>query len=232
MPQRPSFFARLLKECLFSVKGVVFNAHKGYSRRLLLDLALLMIPIFETKRLWLHPITLEDAPAAQRLFPQWEIVRFLDEKIPWPYPEDGALQFYRDVVLPEMKRGEQWAWAIRLKGGPSHLIGGINLRLQRDDNRGFWVGLPWQGRGIMTEACEVVTGFWFNSLDRDTLRVAKAVDNIASRRISESQGARLVSIVDRIFLMGPTKAAIWEMTKEEWNARHGSLAGSASQRAA
>ena len=178
-----------------------------------------MMPIFETKRLMLHPITLDDAPAAQRLFPHWEIVRFLDKKVPWPYPDDGALQFYRDVVLPEMERGEQWAWAIRLKGGPSHLIGGINLRLQPDDNRGFWVGLPWQGRGIMTEACEVVTDFWFEGLNHDKLRVAKAVDNIASRRISENQGARLVSIEDRVFLMGPTQAAIWELTKEEWNAR-------------
>ncbi len=178
-----------------------------------------MIPIFETKRLRLHPITLDDAPAAQRLFPQWEIVRFLDKKIPWPYPEDGALQFYRDVVLPEMEREEQWAWAIRLKAGPSHLIGGINLRMQRDDNRGFWVGLPWQGRGIMTEACEVVTDFWFNGLGRDRLRVAKAVDNIASRRISENEGARLVSIEDRVFLMGLTRAQIWELRKEEWNAR-------------
>ena len=185
----------------------------------MLDLALLMIPIFETKRLMLHPITLDDAPAAQRLFPHWEIVRFLGHNVPWPYPEDGALQFYRDVALPAMKRGEQWLWAIRLKNGPSHLIGCIGLSVRNNDNRGFWVGLPWQGRGIMTEACEVVTDFWFNCLNRDKLRVAKAVDNIASRRISENEGARLVGIEERDFIMGPTKAAIWELTREEWNAR-------------
>ncbi len=183
-----------------------------------------MIPNFETKRLTLSPVTLDDAPATQRLFPHWEIVRNLGHDIPWPYPEDGALQFYRDVALPAMERGEQCLWAIRLKQGPSHLIGCIGLNMVRDNNRGFWVGLPWQGRGIMQEACEVVTGFWFNVLNREKLRVAKAVGNIASRRITEKEGARLVAIEDRVFRMGPTKAEIWEITKEEWNARWPSAA--------
>ena len=183
-----------------------------------------MTPIFETKRLALRPITLDDAAATQRLFPHWEIVRFLGHNIPWPYPEDGALQFYRDVALPAMERGEQWLWAIRLKDGPPHLIGCISLNLVRDNNRGFWVGLPWQGKGIMQEACEVVTDFWFNVLNREKLRVAKAVGNIASRRITEKQGARLVAIEDRVLRMGSTKAEIWEITKDEWNARRRSAA--------
>ncbi len=178
-----------------------------------------MIPVFETKRLTLCPITLNDAPATQRLFPHWEIVSFLGHNIPWPYPEDGALQFYRDGALPAMDRGEMWLWAIRLKDGPSHLTGCISLNGVRDNNRGFWLGLPWQRRGIMQEACEVVTDFWFNVLNREKLRVAKAVGNIASRRITEKEGARLVAIEDRVFRMGLTKAEIWEITRDEWNAR-------------
>ncbi len=186
-----------------------------------------MIPIFETKRLTLRPLTLDDAPAAQRLFSHWDIVRYLGRNVPWPYPEDGALQFYRDVALPAMERGEQWLWAIRLQGGPSHMIGCISLSTQRDDNRGFWLGSPWHGMGIMQEACEVVTDFWFNVLNQEKLRVAKAVANVASKRISEKQGARLVAIEDRVFRLGPTKAEIWELTKEEWNARRKRSAGKA-----
>ncbi len=178
-----------------------------------------MTPILETKRLTLHPLTLEDAPATQILFPHWEIVRFLGHKVPWPYPDDGALQFYRDIALPAMERGEQWVWTIRLKGGPAHHIGCINLNTARNDNRGFWLALPWHGQGLMSEACEAVTDFWFNSLGRDRLRVAKARQNIASRRISEKQGARLVAIEERPFVSGPTLAEIWELTREEWNAR-------------
>ena len=193
--------------------------HKGYSNPLLLDMVLAIMPMFETRRLTLRPITLDDAPATQWLFPHWEIVRFLGHNIPWPYPEDGALQFYRDTALPAIERGEQWIWGIRLKEGPSHLIGCVSLNLMRDNNRGFWVGLPWQGKGIMSEASEVVTEFWFNALGREKLRVAKAVGNIASRRITEKQGAHLVSVENRVFRMGLTKAEIWEITRDEWNTR-------------
>ncbi len=178
-----------------------------------------MTPVLTTSRLTLHPLTLDDAPATQALFPHWEIVRFLGEKVPWPYPEDGALRFYADVALPAIGRGEQWAWSIWLKNGPRHHIGHINLGIARHENRGFWLGLPWHGQGLMTEASEAVTEFWFNELERGKLRVSKAVQNIASRRISEKQGARLVAVEERGFVSGRALAEIWELTRDEWNAR-------------
>jgi ribosomal-protein-alanine N-acetyltransferase len=72
----------------------------------------------------------------------------------------------------------------------------------------------------MTEASEAVTGFWFNTLKMPVLRVLKAVPNIGSRRISEKQGMRLVRIEERDFVSGRYLAEIWEITAEEWNARH------------
>lgn len=175
--------------------------------------------ILETNRLTLEPLVLEDAPPAQIFFPRWEIVRFLNAKVPWPYPEDGALQFYRDVALPAVARGEQWIWAIRLKDGPAHLIGVINLTANRDDNRGFWLGLPWHGRGLMSEACEAVTDYWFNTLGREVLTVSKAAQNLPSRRVSEKQGARLIGIDERDYVSGRWPTEIWQLTRAEWNAR-------------
>jgi hypothetical protein len=58
-----------------------------------------MIETLHTDRLLLQPLRLADAEQAQRLFPQWEIVRFMTTLIPWPYPADGTLRFYRDVAL-------------------------------------------------------------------------------------------------------------------------------------
>jgi len=178
-----------------------------------------MVPILETARLILRPLELGDAPAVQELFPHWDIVRYMNAKIPWPYPADGALEFIRDVALPAMERGEQWVWAIRLKGGPSHLIGVINLSADKNENRGFWLGLPWQGQGLMAEACDAVTGFWFGELGKDRLRVSKAAANAASRRVSERQGARLIAIEERDYVSGRLAAEVWELTREEWNAR-------------
>ena len=179
-----------------------------------------MTPTFETDRLILRPLTLDDAPATQRLFPHWEVVRFLNRVVPWPYPDDGAFTFYRDVALPAVVRGENWIWAIEEKAGPEHLIGAINIRTGGSvESRGFWLGQPWHGRGYMTEAADPVTDFWFNTLDREHLQVVKAVDNVGSRRVSEKQSMRLVRIEDRDYVSGRLPTEIWEITREEWNAR-------------
>jgi len=118
-----------------------------------------MLPTLQTRRLLLRPLELADAEQAQKLFPEWEIVRFLAGPVPWPYPPDGALSFYRDVSLPAMARGESWNWTLRLKTNPDQLIGSIALQRGPTDNRGFWLGLPWHGQGLMTEAADAVTDY-------------------------------------------------------------------------
>ncbi len=71
----------------------------------------------------------------------------------------------------------------------------------------------------MTEACEAVTDFWFNTLHFPILRAPKAIANVASRRISEKQGMRLVATEDRDYVSGHFPAEIQEITAEEWRAR-------------
>src|ERR1019366_5772863 len=123
-----------------------------------------MIPALETRRLLLRPAELADAEQTQVLFPHWEIVRYLADVVPWPYPPDGALSHYRDIALPAVERGDAWHWSLRLKTEPDQLIGFISL-LRGEINRGFWIGQQWQDQGLMTEACDAVTDFWFNVLE-------------------------------------------------------------------
>jgi [ribosomal protein S5]-alanine N-acetyltransferase len=174
----------------------------------------------QTKRLVLKPLELADAEQAQRLFPQWEVVRYLSKIVPWPYPPDGAYRFYKDVALPAMERGDQWHWTLRLKSAPERLIGSISLRKGENENRGFWLGLPWQGLGLMTEAAKVVTDYWFNVLKFKVLRAPKAIVNESSRRISERSGMRVVATEEREYVSGKLLTEIWEITAAEWNARH------------
>ena len=178
-----------------------------------------MTPELETKRLVLRPLELADADQVQILFPHWEIVRYLASPVPWPYPPDGAYKFFRDVALPAIDRGEAWHWTLRLKTNVDELIGCINLMRNENGNRGFWLGLPWQGQGLMTEACDAVTDYWFFTLKFPVMRVPKAVANTASRRISEKQGMRLVGTEERDFVSGRNTGEIWEITAEEWRAR-------------
>jgi ribosomal-protein-alanine N-acetyltransferase len=178
-----------------------------------------MTPTVETRRLILRPLKLADAEQIQSLFPQWEIVKYLAKVVPWPYPEGGALAYIRDQALPAMERGEEWHWSLRLKSAPDQLIGCISLMRHENHNRGFWLGLPWQGKGLMSEAVEAVTDYWFNELGFAALRAPKAVANAASRRISEKSGMRVVAVEEREYVGGRFPSEIWEITAEEWRQR-------------
>ena len=167
----------------------------------------------------MQPLQLSDAEQVQVLFPKWEIVQYLANRVPWPYPPDGAEAFYREVALPAMERGEMWDWTLRLKVAPDQIIGSISLMTIGPDNRGFWLGLPWQRQGLMTEACNVVTGYWFDTLRFPVLRTSKAAANTASRRISEKQGMRIVGLGERDYVCGRLPAEIWEITADEWHQR-------------
>lgn len=174
------------------------------------------ITALETERLLLRPLEIADAEQVQVIFPHWEIVRYLANVVPWPYPADGALRYCRDVALPGMARGEEWHWTLRLRTEPKQIIGQVSLMTAENSNRGFWIGLPWQRQGLMSEAADVVTDYWFDSLGFSVMRIPKAAANLASRRISEKNGMRIIATEERDYVAGRLVAEIWEITEEEW----------------
>jgi RimJ/RimL family protein N-acetyltransferase len=182
-----------------------------------------LIPTLATPRLLLRPLELADAAESQVLFPHWEVVRYMKAIVPWPYPPDGAFTFYRDVAIPAMERGEAWHWSLRLHEAPDQLVGSISLRRSERGNRGFWIGLPWQRRGLATEACAAVNDFWFDVLGFPVLRVGKAAANEPSRRISVREGARLVGTEEREFVSGRLLSEVWELTADIWRERRGGI---------
>lgn len=175
-----------------------------------------MVPTLETPRLILRPLELGDAEQTQRLFPHWEIVQFLASVVPWPFPADGAHTYYRDVALPAMARGDAWHWSLRLKKAPAQIIGAVDLRRKAESNRGFWLALRWHGQGLMTEAADATTAFWFDALGFPELRVTKAIANTASRRISERSGMRVVATIEQDYVGGRFPTEVWAITAEEW----------------
>lgn len=183
-----------------------------------------MIRELQTARLLLRPLQLSDAEQTQRIFPEWEIVKYLNAKLPWPFPADGVLTFYRDVSLPAIARGVEWHWTMRLREAPEQVIGAISLHRGDRDNRGFWIGLPWKDHGLTTEAVVATNDFWFGELGFKVLLVAKAVGNIASRRISEKTGMRIVGTEERDYVSGRLTSEIWEMTGGDWRQKRERLA--------
>lgn len=178
------------------------------------------IATLETPRLWLRGITLADAPDYQRYFAEYEVVRHLASAVPWPYPADGVEAYLRDVILP-VQGQDRWLWGLVEKTRPAHCIGGIELfRQGRPEQRGFWLGRPFWGRGLMSEAADAVTDHAFEELGFDKLVLSNALGNERSRRIKEKAGARLVSVEPAAFVDPEyTQHELWELRKEDWLAR-------------
>jgi ribosomal-protein-alanine N-acetyltransferase len=179
---------------------------------------LTMLPILETPRLELRPLELSDAVQVQAIFPQWEVVRLLNAKVPWPFPSDGVFLYYRDDAMPAMAAGDEWHWTLRLKGDPSKIIGAIGLFRKGEDNRGFWIVPSLRRLGLMTEAVIAITDFWFDTLGFETLFAPKAAANEASRRVSEKTGMVIVSTCERDYVSGRLPTEIWKTTKARWHA--------------
>ena len=84
------------------------------------------IPILSTERLLLKPLAPEDSSQIQRLYPRWEIVRYMVSSVPWPYPDNGAENYVNNVALPDMANGIAWIWTIRQRETPDGTHG-VNL---------------------------------------------------------------------------------------------------------
>jgi RimJ/RimL family protein N-acetyltransferase len=176
-----------------------------------------VVPTLLTKRLELREVTEADLEACERHFVDYEVIRHLSATVPWPYPEGGVGTFIREQVRPVQGR-DRWVWGLHLKGDDSGLIGVVDLWRQcSPENRGFWLGRVFWGRGYMTEAVIRVTDFAFDELRFDQLVFSNAVGNQRSHEIKARTGAQIVDIVPKKFVDPKyTHAEIWRLTKAEW----------------
>jgi len=183
-------------------------------------------PNLESERLLLVPLSLDDVPGIQRHFANWDIIQHLSDRVPWPYPQDGALTFVRDFALPSVDRGEQIVWAIRLKVEPGETVGLISYEAKDTGlgNRGFWLARHLHGQGYMTEAVGLFQDFVFTELGLESFVVMNAVDNPASRRIKEKTGAKFLGEVHSPHRNGTTRTERWLVTRQSWEALRKSAA--------
>lgn len=175
------------------------------------------VPTFYTKRLVIRELAESDAPAYNRHFVNYEIIRHLGGHVPWPYPEDGVINYIRNDILPHQGK-DKWVWAIALKESPNELIGVIEfLKNPSPTNRGFWLGEPFWGRGYMTEAIEPVTAFAFETLGFQKLIFGNAAGNKRSARIKEKSGVRFVRREPGRYVDPELRERdIYELTKDSW----------------
>jgi RimJ/RimL family protein N-acetyltransferase len=182
----------------------------------------LQTPVLETRRLILRPLALADAPAIQRHFNNWNIIKNLALVVPWPYPDDGADTFIRQQ-LDKIAAGEEiYQWVLVLRDGDGGAIGNIRFHSQPEGakgNRGFWLAEPYWNLGLMTEAVAAVNDFVFDTLGLESFEVCNVASNAASRRVKQKTGAEFVGLIELAHHNGQTTSEKWRVTREVWRGR-------------
>lgn len=175
------------------------------------------LPGFQTPRLHLREIRIQDIEAYSHHFIDYEVIRHLSAGVPWPYPKHGVELYLRNHIFPQLGK-TLWMWGIFLKSDPKNLVGAIELFQQgRPEHRGFWLGRRFWRQGLMTEALIPITDYAFEEIGFEKLVFSNAVGNLRSRRIKEKMGAKLKDIQKGQFVdPALTRREIWEITHAEW----------------
>ncbi|CAN5487224.1 GNAT family N-acetyltransferase [soil metagenome] len=182
------------------------------------------IPTLETSRLLLRPIQMSDAPRIQELFSNPNVLRYMYAGIPFPYPENGAVEFL-ERTLPKVEAGEEYLWAILRKDHPGEaMIGQISLTPLSDvDHRGFWLGEPYWRQGYMNEAAAAVNDFAFDVLGMEHLLLNNAEPNLGSHRLKEISGAEIIGREEKPFIGGTFPSVRWRLDADAWRANRASF---------
>jgi len=143
-----------------------------------------------TVRLLLRSLEPGDAPALVRLAGAREIAA-TTLRIPHPYAESDAQQFLAEVT-EDFNAGRSVSFAVSISPG-HELCGGIGLYLDQEHKRGelgYWIGVPFWGKGYATEAARAVVAFGFETLRLHRIFAHHFAGNKASQRVLERVGMR------------------------------------------
>ncbi|HET6628369.1 MAG TPA: GNAT family N-acetyltransferase [Woeseiaceae bacterium] len=161
------------------------------------------LPTLRTERLVLRPFRIEDALRVQELAGAREIYA-TTEKVPHPY-EDGMAEAWIASLEAAFEAREQVALGITLAASGS-LVGSIGLRVALPHRRaslGYWIGVPYWGRGYATEAAIAMIRYGFNDLELHRITAQHMLGNPASGRVMMKAGMqREGELVDEILKDG------------------------------
>ena len=166
------------------------------------------LPVLTTERLRLRPLSADDATPIAALAGDFDIAR-MTLRMPHPYRPEDARAFVARCAAEDPRR--EATLLIEAPGaGPVGVIGFFE-----DDEQdprlgaelGYWIGRPFWGRGLATEA--VVEALrWADESWRKRLVVAgHFADNAASGRVLEKAGFLYTGVVSRRFSLARGEAA-------------------------
>jgi [ribosomal protein S5]-alanine N-acetyltransferase len=180
-------------------------------------------PTLTTERLILRPFEPADAPAVRTLAGTREIAD-TTLHVPHPYPE-GAAEQWIATHATRFTAGTLATYAI-VGHESSEVVGAVGLAIEPQHalaELGYWVGVPFWGRGYATEAARALVSFGFNAYQLHRVQARHMVRNPASGRVMQKLGMRYegthrdaVRKWDRF-----EDIAVYAVLAADWNARSG-----------
>jgi [ribosomal protein S5]-alanine N-acetyltransferase len=143
-----------------------------------------------TIRLLLRSFERGDTPAIVRLAGAREIAA-TTVNIPHPYVEDDAQSFLAHAAN-EFHMGRSVVFAVTIFPH-GELCGAVGLTLAPAHERaelGYWIGVPYWGQGLATEAASAAMAFGFETLRLNRIHASHFAGNTASQRVLEKIGMR------------------------------------------
>jgi RimJ/RimL family protein N-acetyltransferase len=140
-----------------------------------------------TERLLLRSFTGADAPDLQRLINAREIA-LNTLRIPFPYPEGEAERW----ISTHDTASDDHVFAVTQREDGA-LVGCVGLHVKPDHDHaelGYWIGVPFWGRGFASEAAAAVVRFGFETLLLNRIFAMHFSRNPASGRVLQNIGMK------------------------------------------
>lgn len=154
-------------------------------------------PRIETGRLVLRQLESADADAIAVYLGDIEVARWL-VRVPHPFTVEDATDFIGQCSATA-SLGTAMTLGLVMRGDDRAIIRGI-VALHSLDTRpeiGFWLGRPFWGHGLMSEAVDATLAWAYASLDVDAIAAGAFHGNVASLTIQARQGFEVIGISRR-----------------------------------
>lgn len=185
----------------------------------------------ETRRLWLRWPMARDAEAVSRLAGDPAVAE-KTARIASPLPPHEAESFVIRARAANTA-GEGLIMALCRRSSPAKLIGVISVTGRPDEPEprlGYWLGTPFWGEGLMTEAALALVDAAFAYAGHSALVSAAMIENRGSQRVLEKCGFHRTGESAPVFEArgGAVPSYDFRLDRRTWLDRRGIAAGGRS----
>jgi len=175
-------------------------------------------PELQTRRLILRGFRETDAPTVQTLAGAVEVAK-MTLNIPHPYA-DGMAESWIATHQQELASGTGVVFAL-VRRKDQQLVGALGLVITSHFSRaelGYWIGKPFWGQGLATEAAREVLRFGFQDLQLNKIHASHMTRNPASGRVMQKIGMQQEGLLKQHALKWDqfVDLAIYGILAETW----------------